>query len=138
MMNFSTHIQILLSKIYIPVFWTIVVVFLLCIPGTMLPNEQNFSIPYFDKIVHMILFGMFVFLWCFYLNGRHYNSKRLVLLFFIVFILAEALGIAMEFVQKCCVPFRDFSKGDIIADLLGAGIAYGICNTFLIGENNSQ
>ena len=38
----------------------------------------------------------------------------------------------MEFVQKYFIPSRDFEIGDILADVVGAAIAYGICNIYLI------
>jgi VanZ family protein len=135
--NFPEHIKRNFSKIYIAVAWTLMVIILLCIPGTMLPSEQGFSIPDFDKFVHIVLFGMLVFLWCFYLSTKNYHLKKLMILFFLVFLFSCALGISMEFIQKCCVPFRDYSEGDIIADMIGASIGYGICNIFLSAENNS-
>lgn len=61
-----------------------------------------------------------------------------MILFFISFLFSDALGIAMEFIQKCCIPFRDYSEGDIIADMIGASLGYGICNIWLIEEKNSH
>ena len=136
--NFIDRIKKVLTKIYIPVAWTLVIIILLSIPGSMLPNEQGFSIPDFDKFVHIVLFGVLVFLWCFYFNSKKYPLKKLMLLFFLTFLFSNALGIGMEFVQKYWIPFRDYSEGDIIADMIGAGFSYGICNIWLIGEKNSR
>jgi VanZ family protein len=127
-----------LSKIYIPLAWTLMILILLAMPGNMLPSEQGFSIPNFDKMVHFTLFGALVFFWCFYFYSKPITVKKLLLIFFIVFLCAGILGIGMEYVQKYFIPFRDFEEGDIIADIIGASIAYGICNVWLIEEKNSH
>jgi VanZ family protein len=135
--NLYDRIKNPLSKSYIAIAWTVMIVILLALPGSMLPDEQGFKIPNFDKIVHISLFGMMVFLWCFYFSTKKIALKKLLLIFFVVFLCANALGIGMEFVQKYWIPLRDFDEADIIADMIGAGIAYGICNIWLIGKKNS-
>ena len=137
-MNIKDRIQKLLVKVYVPIAWTLVIIILLCIPGTMLPSEEGFSVPNFDKLIHWVLFGLFVFLWCFYFRSKKYRFKKLMIIFFLVFLLSNILGVTMEFVQRCCVPFRDFSEGDIIADMIGSGLGYGISNIFLTGEKNAN
>lgn len=121
-----------LSALYIPVCWTVLIGILLSLPGSVLPNEGRFKIPQFDKIVHIGLFGGFVFLWCLYLSGQEFPQKKRLSLFFRVFILAAIYGIGMEYVQKYFIPNRDFELGDIIADLIGASLAYGISNLSLL------
>jgi len=36
-------------------------------------------------------------------------------------------------VQKYFIPFRDFDTEDIIADMIGAGLGYGVSNVLFIG-----
>ena len=121
-----------LGNIYIPIAWSLVIGVLLSLPGSMLPSEQKFSIPQFDKFVHISLFGGFVFLWCLFLSTRPaFTAGKLLRLFFYVFILANVYGIGMEFVQKH-IPFRDYSEADMVADMIGAGLAYGFCNIWLL------
>ena len=120
------------GKIFWPITWTLVIGILLAMPGSMLPNETHFTIPQFDKIVHISLFGGFVFLWNLYLSSRPIPVSRLLHLFFLIFLLAEAYGIGMEYVQKYYIPGRDFDEADIIADIIGAGLAYGISTTTLL------
>ena len=120
------------GKIFWPITWTLVIGILLAMPGSMLPNETHFTIPQFDKIVHISLFGGFVFLWNLYLSSRPIPVSRLLRLFFLIFLLAEAYGIGMEYVQKYYIPGRDFDEADIIADIIGAGLAYGISTTTLL------
>jgi len=122
-----------LATVYLPILWTLVVLFLLSIPGDMLPNESHFSIPQFDKIVHISLFGGFVLSWNFYLSKRTLSSLQLLRWFFFIFILGNSFGIGMEFVQKYFIPFRDFDMEDIIADMIGAGIGYGVSNVLFVG-----
>lgn len=126
------------TKLIFPILWTLVVAALCCMPGSMIPNEGGFSIPQFDKLVHMGMFGGFAFLWNLYLSKKISDASRLLRLFFLVFILANAYGIGMEFVQKCCVPMRDYDEADIIADMVGAGIAYGLSNIFLLPANKTR
>ena len=131
MINF---IRKYLGNIYIPLIWTLTIIILLTLPGQMLPSEQKFSIPQFDKFVHISMFGGFVFLWNLYLSRRYTAIKKLLGLFFFIFILGDALGIGMEFVQKYFIPNRDFDLADIIADMIGAGIAYGLSTILLLTD----
>jgi len=120
------------ANIFWPIVWTLIIGILLAMPGSMLPNETHFTIPQFDKIVHIGLFGGFVFLWNLYLSSRSISFSRLLRLFFLIFLLAEGYGIGMEFVQKYYIPGRDFDEADIIADIIGAGLAYGISTMSLL------
>jgi VanZ family protein len=126
------------AKLYIAICWTLIVLILLALPGNMLPDEAAFKIPNLDKIVHFCLFGGFVFLWALYANSKKFSAKKNLRIFFILFLTGSLLGITMEYVQKYFIPFRDFELGDIIADLIGSGIAYGICNLSLVEENDAQ
>ena len=119
------------GKLYTPIAWTVFIIILLCLPGSMLPNEARFPIPQFDKFVHITLFGGFVWLWNFYLNRRTLSPRTLLRWFFLIFIAGCALGIGMEFVQKYYIPRRDFDTEDIIADMIGAGLGYGLSNLYL-------
>jgi hypothetical protein len=112
----------------IPLGWTIVMQILLCLPGNNLPSADLFEIPEFDKYVHVLFFAAFVILWCYYFHVRIRNQKKLSLVFFIVFLFAAFNGIIIEYIQAHFIPFRSFDEGDIISDLMGAGVAYGICN----------
>jgi VanZ family protein len=124
------------GALFFPIGWTVVVAILCCMPGSMLPDEGGFRIPQFDKLVHMGMFGGFTFLWGLYLSNKISDTRRLLRLFFLLFVLANAYGVAMELVQKCCVPMRDYDEADIIADMVGAGIAYGLSNIFLLPWNS--
>ena len=120
------------EKLFLPLGWTIFIQLLLCMPGTDIPGPRLFDIPHLDKIVHIIFFGALVGLWCYYFSVRSTDYDRLKKIFFIIFLLACLNGIVIEYVQLYFIPMRSFDEGDIIADILSAGVAYGICNVKLL------
>lgn len=121
-----------LGKLFIPIVWTIIVQVLLCLPGSALPDVQLWNIPQFDKIAHVIIFGAFVGFWSYYFFLKNISAGRLKKILFGVYLAAIVNGIVMEFVQVNFIPNRSFDEGDIIANLIAAGIAYGICNIKLL------
>jgi VanZ family protein len=52
--------------------------------------------------------------------------------FFLWYALGNIFGIATEYIQKYWIPGRDYDQADIIADMIGAGLAYGLSNIWLI------
>ena len=122
----------LLSNLLIPITWTIAIQVLLCLPGTTLPSEGLFNIPHLDKIVHVILFGGFTGVWCYYYYLKGKSPGSLKTIFFVVYLVAALNGIVLEFIQRDYIPYRSFDQGDIIADVIASSIAYGICNIKLI------
>jgi VanZ family protein len=112
----------LLSKRYPAILWTLLIFALLALPGSMIPQEENFSVPNFDKYIHATIFLVFVLLWSFYYGSRpDMKSRHFV---FLIFLLACLYGIAMEYVQKYFIPRRDFDVNDILADVIGAACGY--------------
>lgn len=102
------------------IFWSAIIIILLSIPGSDLPEETSFlSIPYFDKWVHLGIFALFVVLWCWYINARRPATRRTGSFIYIT-IIAILLGYIMELVQKYFVPNRDYDLWDVVADAVGA------------------
>jgi VanZ family protein len=122
----------LIGMRWVAICWTVFILVLICIPGNMLPKEQKFFVPDFDKLIHAILFGTFVWLWCHYCHRKLSQGKKLARQFFYVFLAAALYGFGTEILQKYFIPMRDYDNADIIADLSGAAIAYGICNIRLL------
>jgi VanZ family protein len=120
------------ASLYIPLLWTVIVAILCFLPGSMVPSESHFAIPQFDKFVHVTLFGGFVFLWNLYAAKRIGDAGRLAKLFFLWYVLGNIYGIGSEYVQKYWIPGRDYDQADIISDMIGAGLAYGLSNLWLI------
>ncbi len=121
-----------LSKSFWAIAWTLMIQVLLCLPGSTIPSGGLFNIPNLDKIVHVVLFGTFTALWCYYYYLKGKTPSQLKTIFFLVYLFAVANGIALEFIQRDYIPNRSFDLGDIIADVLAASIAYGICSIKLI------
>jgi VanZ family protein len=109
--------------------WLIISTILLTIPGTKFPKDDWLSKIWFDKWVHIGLFALLVYLWCWFLFSNNQKTERLITGFLFIAIAALAYGALMEFVQKYFVVNRSFDGGDIIADgigcVLGLLLAHG-------------
>ena len=81
------------------------------------------SLPFADKVIHMILFGslaLSVFSHFEQYSNSAFQSIRTKALALIACI---SYGIGMEFYQKYFVPSRGFEVGDMLADAIGALLA---------------
>ena len=111
-----------------PVLWLIISTLLLTIPGKAFPKENWLEKIWFDKWVHIGMFTIMVFLWCWAMLKTNFTKEKLKKAFIIIALLWFAYGIGMEFVQKYLVVNRSFDIGDIIADGVGclAGLIYSL------------
>ena len=91
---------------------------LLTLPGSAFPTENWLDKIWFDKWVHILLFGLLVFLFCWGVQ-RKYNSEKRNNIFILIAIAGAVYGILMEYVQRDFIPNRSFDTGDIIADIIG-------------------
>ena len=93
------------------------------LPGSAFPTENWLSKIYFDKLVHIGLFAVLIFLWrsAFDSDQPKYN---LILLFS-----AVLYGLAVEYIQRYFVPNRDFDLYDVLADTIGAIIGLIVCSS---------
>lgn len=108
--------------------WLIISTILLTIPGTAFPTENFLDKIFFDKWIHIGLFAILVFLFCWSFSKKQNSGKKLKKIFIVIFSLAVVYGISMEFVQKYFIANRGFELGDIIADMVGAGTGFLISN----------
>ncbi len=110
--------------------WFIISVILLTLPGTAFPQEDWLDKIWFDKWVHIGMFGLLVILWCLAIRSlrKGNSSQYLVRVFWITAIIFVGYGIIMEFIQKNFIPYRSFDLGDILADAVGcfAGLIFSI------------
>jgi VanZ family protein len=100
--------------------WLILTIVLLVIPGPDVPSAPIFDLVYFDKWVHIGMFGILTFLWCFPFLKTEVASLKLFILITVCSIL---LGIVMEYVQKYVAFERDFDVLDMVADGVGSILA---------------
>ena len=118
-------IRIYGSKVYTSVFWTALTIFLLCLPGDNIPpGEKIFEIKNLDKLVHAVLFGFLVLFWSLWTYRRKTSFGSWARATLWITIGSILLCIAMEYVQRYYIPYRDFELGDIVADTAGALAAF--------------
>ncbi|MGL6267087.1 MAG: VanZ family protein [Chitinophagaceae bacterium] len=104
--------------------WTMIIFLLMIMPASNIPSQGLFRIPHLDKLVHFFLFGGFVWLWYFSLKKNAKKHPPQVILKNI-FLISAFYGISMEFIQYFFTA-RSFDIWDIVADILGGSIAWGI------------
>ena len=116
-------IRRILSYKFFPLCWTLLIVVLLCIPGSYVPGTGIFGIQHLDKVVHIFLFGFNVLFWSWHYQG---NGRALKLrnIYVVTMLLTITLGVVMEFIQMYFVPNRSFDGWDIVADIGGAILAW--------------
>jgi VanZ like family len=118
---------------FIPaIIWLIITSILLTLPGSSLPQNDWLSKwldkIWFDKWVHIGLFAIMVFLWCWAMLSKYSTTERLKFIFVRLSIIWFTYGVGMEFVQKYFIPDRSFDVKDIMADAAGClvGVVYSI------------
>jgi VanZ family protein len=100
--------------------WAIIILILLGLPGSDLPDTSFINIPQFDKIVHAGLFGILVFLLArgFCLQYQfEYLRKYFVLLSLLMSILYGGLT---EILQSTVFVERTTDVFDFISDAVGS------------------
>lgn len=90
------------------------------LPGDSVPGHSLFSIPHFDKIAHMAMYGAFAFV-VLMESSRKTRSGRACLLLLLLLFLISAL---MELLQATLVPSRGAEWYDLLANLLGLAGGY--------------
>ncbi len=93
------------------VLWTLLIFFLCFLPGRDIPNV---SIPLADKWAHMVLFGVFSFLW---LCATPTRSGTYA---FILLVISIFLGWLVEYIQGHYIEGRFQDQMDTLADSVGA------------------
>lgn len=113
--------------------WVITCTILLTLPASAFPKERWYTkIPMFDKWVHLGLFAILAFLFCWGIIKKEIIESKWKKQFIQTGIICLVYGIAMEFVQRYFISNRSFDMGDIVADGVGAfgGVLFGI-NRFI-------
>ena len=107
--------------------WFFIILIVCCLPGRDIPQIGWLDTIHFDKLVHIGLFAVLVFLFGFPFFGyKVAGSKRIIYMLWIM-ILASLFGLAIEFIQKYFVIGRTFDLLDWAADSLGALGAFFYC-----------
>lgn len=114
-------------RISVFILYLLFVTYLSLAPADTFRNVR-LSIPYSDKIVHFMMYGFFVVILRWAINGAYQIKwKYLWLLGLSIF-----YGILMEVLQWSFSPLisRSFEIGDIVANSLGACVFWIITNGF--------
>jgi VanZ family protein len=98
--------------------WTLLMLWLITIPGSSIPETPFLNIPHFDKLVHAIIFAVFTFL----VNYGFFMQKKLVYSrhhYTISLVLGVIYSVFTEWIQLEFVVGRSGELMDIVADLTG-------------------
>lgn len=96
------------------ILWTLLIFFLCLFPGNEIPEME---IPFLDKIVHIVLFAIWSFLWMTYFTEFRIRN------FIVVFIGGVLLGWFTEFLQgTLTLLHRNMDVKDILADIVGCAL----------------
>ena len=126
-------------KKFIPgIAWFFVVLVLTCLPGKDIPTIGWLDKIYFDKWVHIGMFGGLTFLFCFPLYKSYLSNKEKLHYFAKIAIAASIWGLAIEFIQKFYVIGRSFDLLDWAADSTGAFIAFLISKKNFIAKKSTE
>jgi VanZ family protein len=101
--------------LFIGILYTVLITIVLLLPARGLPQ---FNIPNLDKLVHVMLHGVLIFIWLtyVYLGDRyHFLSKMVV----IALVLCFFYGIVIEAFQHWFTATRSFDLFDIAANGIG-------------------
>ncbi len=105
---------------FIPaVCWFIITLVLLTLPGSAFPKQSWLDNMQLDKMVHIGLFSVLVFLFFLPFVKTNITGKKKKQILIWIAIAGLIYGIVMEFVQKYWVPNRSFDVYDILADGVG-------------------
>jgi VanZ family protein len=107
--------------------WALLIILLTVLPGKVLPKIPDFLTLFKpDKIVHLIIFGIYVFLQIRgFLNQPVYPavSRNAVIL---TLLISLSLAAGTELLQNFFIPMRLGSIYDFIANAAGCFIGWGI------------
>ena len=97
---------------------------LLLSPADNIPHFFFVRIPYFDKIIHLILFGI----WFYSLQYGFVKTKAISLRYSILFnlLVITIYGGVLELIQAWYITGRTGDWYDLLADISGGISAYGI------------
>jgi VanZ family protein len=110
--------------------WFFTLLVLICLPGKDVPDEGWIGIANFDKLVHAVLFGGIVFLFCMPFKKIAIAKQEKINLFARVMIATIVWGFTTELIQKYFIPGRQYDLMDWLADSIGAIAAFFVSLKF--------
>ena len=101
--------------------WTLLIAFFCLIPSTSLPG---ISVPNIDKLVHVSFHFVFTTLWFLFFE-KYLSSNNYLKPLRIALVLSFLYGIVIEIFQELFTTTRRADIHDVMANLVGAILAYG-------------
>ena len=124
--------KITLKKFMPGIAWFFIILILMCLPGDDLPPTDWLHINFLDKWLHMVVFGLLVFLFCWPFHKSIFTEGERKHYFIKITIAVSLWGLTIEFIQKFFIPGRSFDLFDWVADSIGALITFFICRRIFI------
>jgi VanZ family protein len=103
--------------------WMLLSTIAFILPGSTFPKDNWLGDIQFDKIVHVGILSIMVFLWCLPTINRP-SPKSAVKILVGIAIGFFSYGVLMEFIQDFFVSNRSFDWGDIGADAVGCLVGF--------------
>jgi VanZ family protein len=121
------------------ILWGLFILILVCIPGKFLPDVPQF-IDLFkpDKLIHLFMFGLFVFLWIRGLSRQTAWTYAKLYPVFTALLLAIVFSGITELLQRFVIPGRISSIYDFTANVIGclAGWVSSVVAVKKAGQKN--
>jgi VanZ family protein len=118
--------------------WFFIVGVLTLMPGSDVPKIGWLNITYFDKIVHVGLFGGLTLSFCLPFFTAPFSLQKKINHFIRISLAAIIWGITIEFIQKFYVSGRSFDLLDWAADTAGVLTAFWICRRMVTSKFHSK
>jgi VanZ family protein len=103
--------------------WMTLATVAFCLPGSTLPKDDWLGVIHADKLVHIGILAIMVFLWCVPLIYRSVQ-KPLIKVFGAIAFAFFSYGAVMELIQHFFVSNRSFDWGDVAADAAGCLLGF--------------
>lgn len=120
--------KISIKKFLPGIAWFFIVLIVTCLPGSDIPKVGWLDKIYFDKWVHIGMFGGLTFLFCWPFYKSHFSTQKRINYFIKIAIAASIWGLTIEFIQRFYIAGRSFDLLDWAADSLGALFALLFCS----------
>jgi VanZ family protein len=111
---------------------------LFCLPGDKFPKDEWFNLLKVDKLIHIGLFAMLVFLWSLPFIDRIEDLNRLRNTFLSVALVFVLYGVVIEIIQGNFIPYRSMGLDDMVADALGCGVGFIVARKVLKAHKSTS
>ena len=126
---FSTDTTYIKRARYLAMLWTLLIFILCFLPRRDIPEIK---IPLIDKWAHMVLFGVFTYLWHCTIPAKSINYKIILLL------ITLFTGWLVEYIQGHYVEGRTQDNMDTLSDIIGGAIGIALYSIAYYKYNNTH